>query len=133
MKIKTADLTGPALRYAIGMAEGLKFEWDGGAGWLYPAEYTGYMRAVCDRKALSVHSGLWTDDWAQGGPILDREGVAFTVNHDERCPIDLKFTAFMKNLGTGRQGPTHLIAAMRCFVASRLGDEVDVPEELCHG
>lgn len=25
---------------------------------------------------------------------------------------------------------TH-IAAMRCFVASRLGDEVDVPEELC--
>jgi hypothetical protein len=27
-------------------------------------------------------------------------------------------------------GPTPLIAVMRCFVASRLGDEVDVPEEL---
>jgi hypothetical protein len=27
-------------------------------------------------------------------------------------------------------GPTPLIAAMRCYVASRLGDEVDVPEEL---
>jgi len=27
-------------------------------------------------------------------------------------------------------GPTPLIAAMRCFVASKLGDEVDVPEEL---
>ena len=27
-------------------------------------------------------------------------------------------------------GPTALIAAMRCFVASRLGDEVEVPEEL---
>jgi hypothetical protein len=24
-----------------------------------------------------------------------------------------------------------LIAALRCFVASRLGDEVDIPEELC--
>jgi hypothetical protein len=28
------------------------------------------------------------------------------------------------------QGPTPLIAAMRCYVASQLGDEVEVPEEL---
>ena len=28
-------------------------------------------------------------------------------------------------------GPTALIAAMRCYVASKLGEEVDVPEELC--
>ena len=27
-------------------------------------------------------------------------------------------------------GPTPLIAAMRRYVASKLGDEVDVPEEL---
>jgi hypothetical protein len=27
-------------------------------------------------------------------------------------------------------GPTPLIAAMRCYVASKLGDEVDIPEEL---
>jgi hypothetical protein len=26
--------------------------------------------------------------------------------------------------------PTPLIAAMRCYVASKLGDEVDVPDEL---
>ena len=29
-----------------------------------------------------------------------------------------------------QDGPTPLIAAMRCFVASRLGEEVDMPEEL---
>lgn len=28
------------------------------------------------------------------------------------------------------EGPTPLIAAMRCYVASKLGDEVDIPEEL---
>lgn len=28
------------------------------------------------------------------------------------------------------QGPTPLIAAMRCYVASKLGDEVEIPEEL---
>ena len=27
-------------------------------------------------------------------------------------------------------GKTKLIAAMRCYVASKLGDEVEVPEEL---
>lgn len=27
-------------------------------------------------------------------------------------------------------GPTPLIAAMRCYVASKLGDEVEIPEEL---
>lgn len=27
-------------------------------------------------------------------------------------------------------GPTPLIAAMRCYVASKLGDEVDVPDEM---
>jgi Protein of unknown function (DUF2591) len=29
-----------------------------------------------------------------------------------------------------RYGPTPLIAAMRCYVVSELGEEVDVPEEL---
>lgn len=28
------------------------------------------------------------------------------------------------------KGPTRLIAAMRCYVASKLGDEVEVPEGL---
>lgn len=28
-------------------------------------------------------------------------------------------------------GPTPLVAAMRCLVASRLGDEVEIPDELC--
>jgi hypothetical protein len=28
------------------------------------------------------------------------------------------------------EGPTPLIAAMRCYVASKLGDEVEIPSEL---
>lgn len=32
----------------------------------------------------------------------------------------------------GYTGPTMLIAAMRCFVAGRLGDEVDVPESIVY-
>jgi len=32
--------------------------------------------------------------------------------------------------GIDECGPTPLIAAMRCYVASKLGDEVEIPEEL---
>ena len=32
-----------------------------------------------------------------------------------------------------QNGPTPLIAAMRCYVASKLGDEVEVPVELQGG
>jgi hypothetical protein len=28
------------------------------------------------------------------------------------------------------QGPTALVAAMRCYVAACLGDEIEIPEEL---
>jgi hypothetical protein len=31
------------------------------------------------------------------------------------------------------EGPTPLVAAMRCYVASKMGDEVDVPEDLLQG
>lgn len=60
-------------------------------------------------------------DWAQGGPIIEREGI-FSGPH---CDIFIAWTG-----GTRWEGPTQLIAAMRCYVSSKLGDEVEVPEVL---
>ena len=40
---------------------------------------------------------------------------------------------FMIGEDGGYYGPTPLIAAMRCYVSSKLGDEVDVPDELLEG
>lgn len=34
------------------------------------------------------------------------------------------------SLSMGKSGPTPLVAAMRCFVATKLGEEVEIPEEL---
>ena len=64
----------------------------------------------------------YSTDWAQGGPIIERERIE--LEHDghawwARIKADEDYT-----------GPTPLIAAMRCYVASKLGDEVDVPEGL---
>ena len=69
--------------------------------------------------------------WAQGGPIIDhmvREGLRLTGY--KSLPTDpTSCQAQIGNIVTG--GPTPLIAAMRCFCCSKLGDVVDIPEELC--
>lgn len=69
------------------------------------------------------HTPLFSTDWALGGPIIEREELSSLKCYgkdDWEC----------NNGDIFCEGPTPLIAAMRCFVASRLGDEIEVPEEL---
>jgi len=68
---------------------------------------------------------LFSTNWSQGGPIIERERIELAnVSADWRAMVD-------SDGGWVRcYGPTPLIAAMRCFVASRFGDEVEIPEEL---
>lgn len=109
MKIKTSELTGAALAWAVAKCEGK--EWDLVESFL---DYYDEGR---------MH---YADDWAQGGPIIDREhisvGFGVGVNSDqwEAGYITPEET-----------GPTPLIAAMRCYCCAKLGDEIDIPEELC--
>ena len=86
--------------------------------------------------------GAYSTDWAQGGPIIEREGVNLSIDYqDDALSNDMVQLGWKGNLwnnsvpGTAgflqwAYGPTPLIAAMRCFVASKLGETVEVPEEL---
>ena len=66
-------------------------------------------------------------DWSQGGPIIEREAI--TVS--QGAPVlGLEWMACDAGSTHVQHGPTYLIAAMRCYVASNLGDEVNVPKEL---
>ena len=102
MKIKTSELTGAALNWAVAKCEG--FVQEGDEPW-----ERGY-----EPFAFST-------DWSQGGPIIEREFI--NVTYDDLWTAEDVY-------GETQWGDTPLIAAMRCFVASSLGDEVDVPEEL---
>lgn len=121
MKIRTKDLTLLQLDYAVAKANGdesrLLFEGDSDQG------ITG-MR-------FDPHHGKWSPstNWYQAGPIIDREDIhwGFGTKDGNKVAIASKFGHHVKPL----LGPTALIAAMRCFVASRLGDEVEISEELC--
>ncbi len=118
MKTKTMELTGAALDWAV---------------------------AVCQNIELDEnHKGIWFDDndklidyapstdWALGGPIIEREGISMRF-----CEKDARGDWYAV-LGKNRflspdfegSGPTPLIAAMRCYVASKLGEEVEIPKEL---
>ena len=45
-----------------------------------------------------------------------------TLKYDE-------YGAFIDGSDHSQDGPTFLVAAMRCHVTSEIGDEVDIPEE----
>lgn len=105
MKIKTSELTGAALDWAVAKCEG------------------DISVVQFSPLASSKHYFAPSKKWAQGGPIIEREKIAIDYDHDV-------WNAAKYGLGWYISGPTPLIAAMRCYVASKLGDEVDIPEEL---
>lgn len=106
MKIKTKDLTGAALDWAVAKCEGT-----------LPASYDDW-RQTWPR---------YSTDWAQGGPIIERERIS--IRQWTNVPI---VHAYMPqdDAPWASDGTSPLIAAMRCYVTSKLGDEVDVPKEL---
>jgi hypothetical protein len=121
--MKTSELTGAALDWAVAKCEGGTNFWSDGIA-------THWIKLRGEDRALSgewAQAYLPSTDWAQGGPIIERE-----IAKIERFSDSLwEATAFTKNAQDFVQsGPTPLIAAMRCYVASKLGDEIEIPEEL---
>ena len=61
-------------------------------------------------------------DWSQGGPIIEREGINLSHSLEpgsEHC------TAYMRSGRNRQKGLTPLIAAMRCYVDFKFGEEVE--------
>ena len=111
--MKTSELTGAALDLAVAKCEGKGDDCEVHAGnVLYGRVTSGF-----------VHYNPSTN-WAQGGPIIEREFMSSEYSGVWRYFATCGGVNFMG------VGPTPLIAAMRCLVASKLGDEVEIPEEL---
>ena len=116
--MKTSELTGAALDWAVAKCEGLKDE----NGW----------NAIDIFKGARTGGGFrYSTDWAHGGTIIEN----FSNCEDSFClffsPYDHVY--YGKNRPWKAEsywGETPLIAAMRCYVAYKLGDTVKIPEEL---
>ena len=115
--MKTAELTGAALDWAVAKCEGLEIYFDDGFVCLVGQPFDTAWRC-------------WnpSTDWAQGGAIIQRENISITGTNFPWWECD---TGWYAHIGDRyAHGSTPLKAATRCYVASKLGDEVEVPEEL---
>jgi hypothetical protein len=122
--MKTSDLIGPALDWAVAKCEGYDCQFDDTVSgpWLIPQE--GYLH---DEKPLTRFNP--SKNWNQGGPIIERENIKLDVKWSRSGGIWYATIDTIAPIGWW-SGQTPLIAAMRCYVASKLGDEIEIPSEL---
>ena len=127
-QIKTSELIGPALDWAVAMAEGHKHHVVG-----FPRPYLVYT----PRGKRSLYKFQPHLNWVQGGPIIEREDIQIVRGNDLYFPrgndkgdyYEPLWLASLKDVHN-IHGPTPLIAAMRCYVASKMGDAVEIPKEI---
>jgi hypothetical protein len=81
-------------------------------------------------------------DWSQGGPIIEQEkiGVWWATHYVDEDGVEYGNHWYAEMGCTDENvdsrycgvadGPTPLITAMRCYVTNKMGDEIELPEEL---
>lgn len=109
--MKTSELVGTALDWAVAKAKQLDID-------------TRYRRVYVWTTAERNDQYEPSTDWFQGGPIIESENIALIPGGEWGAVKGLH------SLIPTHFGQTPLIAAMRAFVASKLGDEIEVPENL---
>lgn len=117
MKAKTSVLIDAALDWAVGYARCL-------------TATNGKPILARDLMDAAVRNGMSSPstDWAQGGPIIELNEIgSFHYIHGFHGPT---WSASIGSGGFQQDGPTLLIAAMRCYCCAKLGDEIEIPQEL---
>lgn len=121
--MKTAELTGQALDWAVAKCEG----WTG-----YDPELGVFTCHLTDDGFgwQNLDTFKPSTDWAQGGPIIEREGIHLTT----RAGVYKQTGEWSAQVWWAGDitlhGETPLIAAMRCYVYQQAGSEVDISESL---
>lgn len=118
--MKTSELTGVALDWAVAEASGTPIYRDGKT--LY---------------RMDVDGGIYWQpsiDWAQGGAIIEREGMGvWMYQWNDQGEPESGWYAEDKDGDHVQKGAAPLTAAMRSYVASKLGDDVEIPASLNKG
>jgi hypothetical protein len=144
MKRKVAELEGALLDVAVGLCEG---DFDPHRPTSERQMIVRGVRVLAGPQGDATKQYEWSPstNWAIGGPIIEREMIALYCGHDgyggtwvagyglqaEDGPYYSELTgggeATLEFDGATGSGDTALIAAMRAYVASKLGDEVELP------
>ena len=111
--VNVSELIGDALDWAVAECEG------------YTATFKPNEVVYVHPNGEWHHNGNWRPslNWAQGGPIIEREKIRLD-------PRESSWHAqiWCEDETEVRYCNTPLIAAMRCYVASRFGKTIDIPD-----
>lgn len=123
VEVQTSELIGPALDWAIAKIEGVKLSQ---SNWSYQLRISGGV--------TTPHGGKYSPstNWSQGGPLIERYQIWLTgpFRHRQQWKASNGLASDWDYSKSEFEGPTPLIAAMRCFAAYKLGQAVMVPKEL---
>jgi len=141
--MRVSGLTGHALNWAVAQAEGDKVfrprlgrpdNWDKKA---YLADGSDDRWVVRVQNPTLAYFVDWTynpsGSWWQGGEIVEREVPMLMRTNGGDWIAQGCYDIANDTEAKRHYGKTLLEAAMRCYVASKLGDEVEIPEELTQG
>jgi hypothetical protein len=121
IEVKTADLVGHALDWAVAQAEGLEV-------FLVGPQYNVPWRVFWKKRGQALEWDVLYnphEDWLLGGKLIEKYRVGFGLYSDYFFAV-----TGLDDLPGDAEGTTHLIAACRAIVAAKLGDTVQVPKEL---
>ena len=121
--VKVCELINDQLDLAVELALGT--HWSANGYFIYSSkpEYIGYPYSKKPEWDYSKN-------WSKAGPIIKRYIILIDGFSSDNLPGGYRnWSATSKN-GFAGHGPTPLIAAMRCFVGSKFGYEIEIPTEL---
>lgn len=135
---QVSTLSGAALNWAVAMCESQIVFWNGKDKALYcgngKPNFMGYK---------GDHEYSPSTNWTQCGPIIEQESIfivrekaghlgrrlwAATSGRNQAVGISEESIKLYRDHFTF--GPTPLIAAMRCYVTSKVGTIIEIPKEL---
>lgn len=127
IEVKTSELIGPALDWAVlfaGYGDGPDWRLiDGGLFIIGLVDIRVGMDGIGQQETIDPFQP--SARWKDGGPLIEKYMIGFGVYSDAYFAV-----VGLNDISGAENGPTHLIAACRAIVASKLGDTVSVPREL---
>jgi hypothetical protein len=127
--VRVSELTGRSLDYWVAKAEGYETEpFKNGFRLRRDGEVVGF---IGEKYTVTLWNYSPSTDWSQGGPIIEREKITLYGDRDQAGWAAVMGEDFgqpdyssSKYKRADGEGDTALIAAMRCYVASKFGEEV---------
>lgn len=123
IRLRTSTLVPGALDWAIARIQGIT------------NEFGEYSDEFFDNLPPGSDGALWSENQVMGGELIDQEGISIrcirVADHENPDP-DKREAIWAASYPdeSGKlfeyRGPSRLIAATRCYVAKRMGDEIEV-------